>query len=281
MPSWLPAGWKGAELLLFLCAAKLLSTALTIGTGGSAGDFGPSLVLGALFGGAFGRAAATLLGDPTIDPGAFALVGMGTFYGGIAHVPVSALILVSELAGSYDLLVPLMLAVGVAFVALRRRSLYDAQVPTHADSPVHRPAVPLEQLGSVRVGSVMRAAVEGRTFEPSANLAEMTVALSESSWQLTFPVVDQAGAIVGMIAAPSIAGLVSESGIRTLAVAADLMEPPVTATPQDDLRKVIELLVNSDVRQLPVVEQGRLVGFIDESHVARAHLALLGGQQPR
>jgi CIC family chloride channel protein len=108
----------------------------------------------------------------------------------------------------------------------------------------------------------------------------MTVALSESSWQVTFPVVDQAGAIVGMIAAPSITGLVSESGIRTLAVAADLMEPPVTATPQDDLRKVIELLVNSDVRQLPVVEQGRLVGFIDESHVARAHLALLGGQQP-
>src|SRR4029079_7695381 len=98
---WLPTGWHGAELLLFLCGAKLIATSLTIGTGGSAGDFGPSLVLGGLFGGAFGRAAAVLLHDPSIDPGAFALVGMGTFYGGIAHVPVSSLILVSQLARSH------------------------------------------------------------------------------------------------------------------------------------------------------------------------------------
>ena len=95
-------------------------------------------MIGGLFGGAFGRAAQLLLGDPRIDPGAFALVGMGTFYGGIAHVPLSSLVLVCELAGSYDLLVPLMLAEGIAFVALRSRSLYRAQVPTQRDSPAHQ-----------------------------------------------------------------------------------------------------------------------------------------------
>ncbi len=66
--------------------------------------FAPSLAIEGLFGGAFGRAAFLLLDDPWIDPGAFALVGMG-FYGGIAHVPLSALVLVCELAGNYDLLV--------------------------------------------------------------------------------------------------------------------------------------------------------------------------------
>ena len=60
---------------------------------------------------------------------------MGTFYGGIAHVPLSSLVLVCELAGSYDLLVPLMLAEGIAFVVLRRRSLYRAQLATQRDSP--------------------------------------------------------------------------------------------------------------------------------------------------
>ncbi len=83
--SWLPAGWTGVELLLLLCGAKLIAASLTLGSGGSAGDFAPSLVLGGLFGGAFGRAASLLLDNPRIDPGAFALVGMGTFYGGIAH----------------------------------------------------------------------------------------------------------------------------------------------------------------------------------------------------
>src|SRR6185437_7312834 len=134
---WLPGGWLGVELLLLLCGAKLIASCLTLGSGGSAGDFAPSLVIGAIFGGAFGRAAQLLLHDPRIDPGAFALVGMGTFYGGIAHVPVSSLIMVCELAGSYDLLVPLMLAEGIAYVALRRSSLYRAQLPSKSASPAH------------------------------------------------------------------------------------------------------------------------------------------------
>ncbi|HEX4404612.1 MAG TPA: chloride channel protein, partial [Polyangia bacterium] len=116
--AWLPTGWSGAGLLLFLCFAKIVASSLTIGTGGSAGDFAPALVIGGLFGGAFGRVAQMVTGDPRIDAGAFALVAMGTFYGGAAHAPLSSLVLVCELAGSYDLLVPLMLAEGIAFVAL-------------------------------------------------------------------------------------------------------------------------------------------------------------------
>jgi CIC family chloride channel protein len=108
-----PEGWRGVELLALLGVAKIVATSLTVGSGGSAGDFGPSLVIGGIFGGAFGRAASMLLHDPRIDPGAFALVGMGTLYGGLAHVPIASLVMTCELAGSYDLLVPLMLAEGI------------------------------------------------------------------------------------------------------------------------------------------------------------------------
>jgi CIC family chloride channel protein len=135
--SWLPGGWGGVALLAGLCLAKVLASSLTIGTGGSAGDFAPSMVIGGLAGGAFGRALQLVLDDPRIDPGAFALIAMGTFYGGLAHAPLSSLIIVCELAGSYDLLVPLMLAEGIAFIALRRRTLYPAQVPSRRHSPAH------------------------------------------------------------------------------------------------------------------------------------------------
>jgi chloride channel protein, CIC family len=273
---WLPTGWRGAELLLFLCAAKLIATSFTIGTGGSAGDFGPSLVLGGLFGGAFGRAAAVLLHDPSIDPGAFALVGMGTFYGGIAHVPVSSLIMVSELAGSYDLLVPLMLAEGIAFVALRKRFLYDAQVPTHADSPVHRPPVSLAALGSVKVKDVMVSAADYAIFSPSTSMAEMGRALGAATFQLAFPVVDQAGTVLGAVSATSIGALVPESGMQMLAVAADIMQPEAKVAISDHLGTVMELTQSTGLRQLPVVGQdGRLAGFLDESDVTRAYLELL------
>ncbi len=138
--TWLPGGWKLVFLLLALALAKLVAASLTIGSGGSAGDFAPSLAMGGLLGGAFGQAASLLLGDPRIDPGAFALVGMGAFYGGIAHVPLAALVLVCEMAGNYDLLVPLMLALAISSVALRRHTLYDAQVSTQRESPVHQEA---------------------------------------------------------------------------------------------------------------------------------------------
>ena len=134
---WLPPGWSAVALLGGLCIAKIFASSLTIGSGGSAGDFAPSMVIGGLFGGAFGRAVQLLSDDPRINPAAFSLIAMGTFYGGLAHAPLSSLIMVCELAGSYDLLVPLMLAEGIAFIALRNRSLYHAQLPSRRYSPAH------------------------------------------------------------------------------------------------------------------------------------------------
>ncbi len=125
--SWLTGGWTAVAFFSGMMIVKALATSLTVGSGGSAGDFAPSMAMGGLIGGAFGRAAALLIDDPRIDPGAFVLVGMGAFYGGIAHVPLAALVMVCELAGTYDLLVPAMFAQGIAFVALRNHSLYHGQ----------------------------------------------------------------------------------------------------------------------------------------------------------
>jgi CIC family chloride channel protein len=203
--TWMPGGWTGAGLLLFLCFSKIIASSLTIGTGGSAGDFAPSLVIGGLFGGAFGRAAQMLTGDPRIDPGAFALVAMGTFYGGVAHAPLSSLVLVCELAGSYDLLVPLMLAEGIAFVALRKKSLYHAQVPTRRESPVHH-TPSLDLLETARVAQVMRpCSLSGvpvlppeQRVSPEDDLRSATETLLKHKLR-EIPVIDGQGQVVGLL----------------------------------------------------------------------------------
>jgi chloride channel protein, CIC family len=203
--SWLPGGWNGVALLLFLCLAKIVASSLTIGTGGSAGDFAPSLVIGGLFGGAFGRAVQLLSHDPRVAPGAFALVAMGTFYGGVSHTPLSSLVLVCELAGSYDLLVPLMLAEGIAFVALRKKSLYRAQVATQRESPVHH-APTLDLLRQARVAEVMRpvslagvpVVAPDPRVGPEDDLRSATQTLLAHKLR-EIPVVDTAGQIVGML----------------------------------------------------------------------------------
>jgi CIC family chloride channel protein len=203
--SWLPGGWSGAGLLLFLCMAKIVASSLTIGSGGSAGDFAPALVIGGLFGGAFGRAAQLVLGDPRIDPGAFALVAMGTFYGGVSHTPLSSLVLVCELAGSYDLLVPLMLAEGIAFIALRKKSLYHAQLATRRQSPAHEGGG-TDLLRTARVGEVMRSVsisgvpIVSRDMRVRADDDLRTAAQALLTHKLReIPVTDSAGQVVGML----------------------------------------------------------------------------------
>ena len=219
--SWLPGGWNGVALLLFLCFAKIAASSLTIGSGGSAGDFAPALVIGGLFGGAFGRAAQLLMHDPRIDPGAFALVAMGTFYGGVSHTPLSSLVLVCELAGSYDLLVPLMLAEGIAFVALRKKSLYHAQVATQRESPVHR-APSLDLLRHARVAEVMRAvSLSGVPVVPPEirvgpddDLRSATQTLLANKLR-EIPVTDADGQIVGLLDEADISRFYLDASTKT------------------------------------------------------------------
>ncbi len=200
---------------------------------------------------------------------------MGTFYGGLAHVPVSSLVMVCELAGSYDLLVPLMLAEGIAFVALRKRFLYHAQVPTHADSPVHRVTDSLEALARRRVGDVLVVRTPFHVFAADTDFAQMRRTLAEATWQTTFPVVDPNGKLVGLVSAASVGLLSQDNPEHAEASAADVMQPPASLDPDDDLRKAAELILDSGFRQLPVVGvDQKIAGFLEESEVTRAYLNL-------
>jgi CIC family chloride channel protein len=271
---WLAEDWSGVELLLLLCAGKLIAVSLTIGSGGSAGDFAPSLVLGGLFGGAFGRAAALLLHDPRIDAGAFALVGMGAFYGGIAHVPLSSLVMVCELAGSYDLLVPLMLAEGIAFVALRNRALYHAQLPTMRDSPVHRRDVMSGVLTETHVREIMRPSADYVRFEPATPAAEMlTRSVDALPHQEIFPVIDGSGVLKGIITTDALR-LLAAGTDQAWVVAHDIMQRPDAVGLDDDLWKAMRKLFKGEIRALPVLNsEGIIVGFLDEADIIRISFA--------
>jgi CIC family chloride channel protein len=128
-----------AGFFLLLAGLRIAAASLTIGSGGSAGDFAPSLSVGALVGASFGHLAATLFPHLGIQPASFAFVGMATLYGGIAHVPLGATILVSELSGSYDLLVPLMIGTVGAHVLLRKVRLYESQLPSRRAATAAEP----------------------------------------------------------------------------------------------------------------------------------------------
>ena len=143
-------------------------------------------------------------------------------------MPLSALVLVCELAGSYDLLVPLMLAEGIAFVALRNVSLYSAQVRTRRDSPVHRSGAELERLMAVPVGEVVTRDRPFLHFVPATPMTEISARIADATWQDTFPVLDATGKVCGMITWDSLRLFANAREAEAFTVAADIAQPPVT-----------------------------------------------------
>lgn len=274
--AWIPAGWAGVGLLVLLVGMKILATSFTLGSGGSAGDFGPSLAIGGLLGGAFGRAAQILV-SPEIDPGAFALVGMGTFYGGIAHTPVSSLVMVCEMAGTYDLLPSLMLSSGLAFVLLRRVSLYPNQPRSRFESPAHAGEESLDVLRRLRVAAVCRRDTVV-TLQANAALASVVDAvLGAPEWQDSFPVVDGQGMLRGIVSGDVLRAAMKEETPLALVIAADVMAPPIHVTPEDDLHTALERFLGSGLHELPVIDAGgTIVGMLDEAHITRAYHDYLG-----
>ncbi len=123
--------------LAVLMFAKIFAMSFTVSSGGSGGVFAPSLFVGAMLGGL----VAMVVHEPTAP---FVVVGMAAVFAGAAHVPIATLMMVTEMTGGYTLLVPAALAVMVSYLVqtrlaggLRYKSLYEAQVPSRADSPAH------------------------------------------------------------------------------------------------------------------------------------------------
>ena len=197
------------------------------------------------------------------QPGAFVIVGMACFFGGVAHVPIASLVMASEMTGSYDLLVPLMLAEVVTFTLLRRFTLYEKQVGTRRDSPAHGAEYVLDLLQHVRVGTVF----DKQPVKPlpaSTPLAEV-LRVTTGCNQTVFPVVGPRGELSGIVTLDTVRAFFFDEEMGKLAIAADCAMPLVTVTQEDTLAVALERFASSHYPELPVVDSeggGEIVGML-------------------
>jgi chloride channel protein, CIC family len=144
-----------AWLLLAAAFAEIVGASLTLGSGNSGGIFGPCVVTGGMFGGAFGYGAAYLFPSVVPHPGTYAIVGMIAFFAAAAKAPISTIIMISEMTGGYGLLAPAMFAVVTAFILSGKRTIFPAQVNSRLDSPFHADEFEPIVLRRVKTGDVM------------------------------------------------------------------------------------------------------------------------------
>jgi CIC family chloride channel protein len=250
-------------MLLLAAVAEIVGTSLTLGSGNSGGIFGPCVVTGGMFGGAFGYGAAYLFPAAVPHPGTYAIVGMIAFFAAAAKAPISTIIMISEMTGGYGLLGPAMFAVVTAFILSGKRTIFPAQVNSRLDSPFHADEFEPIVLHRVKTADVM-------IYLPvyvnaNASVSE-AMSLMGDYGLASLPVVEQ-NKLSGRVTLLAI-HRVAETERQNVQVKDIMSRDGSTAYPDEDLFTILKRFAAKDVGNLPVVTRekpDRPIGLITRS----------------
>ena len=262
-----------AGLFLLFAFGKILATSLTVGSGGSGGKFAPVIVVGGFVGGAVGQALHVLVPGLAPQPAAFALVGMGALVGGLAHVPMAAVVMICELAGNYDLLVPIMVAVGISYLLFRRVTLYPAQAATPAASPARAGGLALDALGTLKVSDLVPLRTAAEPVSANMPLQELIAMLAERPGSI-FPVHDGDGRVRRMVTLAALHSVLDASQAWPSLLVDDAAIPLISVKSTDSVHRVLEVLVATGTDDLLVLadDAAEILGVVGHEDVARLTL---------
>lgn len=251
--------------LIALALGKIFTTSFSIGSGGSGGVFGPSIVIGAAMGGAVGKIFNLLIPSVVTTPGSFVIVGMAGFFAAVSNTPISTIIFISEMTNSYHLLLPSLMVCSICYLLCRRWTIFENQVKSRIDSPVHAGEVMMDILQTMKVGSLRHLIKEVRCVNEDMPFSEFKKFFS-STKQHYFPVINSKGHFSGIFSSTDIREIIFTPHIEQLVVMKDIMVSDLIYTlPSEDLNTVLLKLTQKNIDALPVVEEndsGKLIGLI-------------------
>jgi CIC family chloride channel protein len=254
--------------LLGLFVAKFVATSVTVGSGTVGGVFTPTLFLGAALGSLFEGVLHTANLASNLPNGCFALVGMGSILAATTQSPLLAMIMIFELTLNYSIMPPLMLACAVSTLVGRR--FHRESVYTE---PLRRKGLEVDR-ESLRVGGAEEKTVADLMRPPVPPLRENTAFRDIAKRFLTssnnfLPVVAEDQRLVGVVALQDLKEYLNVGHELSSVIAFDVMRPPPPCLkPNQRLMAVLPLLLASELRNVPVVDNSarfRLVGAVARS----------------
>jgi CIC family chloride channel protein len=256
--------------LLTLSLGKILTTSFSIGSGGSGGVFGPSVVIGGAMGGVVGKVFHQLMPTVVTEPGAFVVVGMAGFFTAVSNTPISTIIFVSEMTNSYHLLLPSLLVCAVAYLAAQKWTIYECQEKNKLDSPVHSGDFFVDILQAIRVQDLSHLVKKVTLIPQDMTFLEFKDYFSEST-QHYFPVMDQQKRIISIFSINDVRSVLFSPGIEHLVVMKDIGTSDIIfTTMEEDLNSVLQKFTTKNIDSLPVVksdDHGCLIGMLNRREV--------------
>jgi CIC family chloride channel protein len=264
-------------VILLLPFAKILTTGLSIGSGGSGGIFGPGMVIGGMVGAILWRVCYHVLPGVPNTPAPFVIVGMMALFGGIAHAPLAVMLMVAEMTGNLSMLAPAMIAVGISSIVVGNATIYSSQVDSRADSPAHRLQLSFPLLSTLAVRQAMTK--PPLHFSPQQTVAEAERMLDEHLVSGA-SVLDTRNNLLGVLTLADIKRIpLEEREHRSVEEA--MNRNVLVVQPDDTLDVALEQLTSHRIGWMPVVElepttgSKLLVGRISAQDIVHAYREIL------
>lgn len=253
------------SILLALAIGKIFTTSFSIGSGGSGGVFGPSIVIGGAMGGVVGKLFHVLIPSVVTNPGSFVIVGMAGFFTAVSNTPISTIIFVSEMTNSYHLLLPSLLVCSLCYLLSKPWTIFHNQVKSRVNSPAHAGEFMMDILQTIKVQDLMGLAKKVVYVKEDMPFSAFKQLFSTTK-QHYFPVMNRHNRFCGIFSSTDIRGVIFSNTIEDLVVMRDIMVSDlIMTTPSEDINTVLQKLTLKNIDALPVVKEndhGVLLGLL-------------------
>lgn len=266
--------WIIGLYILGLCLVKAFATSSTNGAGGVGGTFAPSLYMGCMTGFFFAYALNHLGFGLELSVKNFALMGMCGVMSGVMHAPLMAIFLTAELTGGYDLFLPLLIVSIISYGTIKifePYSIYAIRLAKRGELLTHHKDKSVLRL--LKVNNVIEN--DFKPVSPDMNLKQMVDVISQSSRNL-FPVLDAEGRLMGIVLLDDIRNIMFRPDLyKKMYVSKFMTTPPATIQIGDAMEAVMKTFDRTGAWNLPVVEDGKYIGFVSKSKIFNSYRRVL------
>ena len=248
---------------------KVFATGITLGSGGNGGNFAPSLFLGSYVGFFFSK-FLNLTGLTKLPVSNFTLVGMAGILSGLFHAPLTAIFLIAEITGGYDLMIPLMIVASISFAISKRFEKHSMDVKNLVEKGhVFTSNKDTNILATLETNSIIQT--DYLTLQPNENLEKLVDLISNSN-QVIFAVVDEENHLLGIVHFNTIREIIFNTYRVKYTLVKEIMMPlNEIVTPDESMETVMDKFETSKAAYLPVLKNGKYYGFISKSVALEAY----------
>jgi len=264
--------WVMVVLLILVVIFKVIATSATFGAGGIGGIFAPSLFLGATTGLLFAKVANSF--KFSLPESNFALVGMAGLIAGVIHAPLTAIFLIAEITDGYSMFVPLMLVSTISYATMKlfiTNSVYTIQLAKRGELMTHDKDKAILSMMSIN----KMIETNFKTVNVEGNLKNLVEVISNSNRNV-IPVIDEDNIFHGIVALDDVRNIMfrpemyEETQVRNL-----MFMPIVTVAREDTMEEVAQKFQQSGKYVIPVLENGKYLGFVSRANVFSKYRRLL------